>query len=65
VSKRKHDVVRNGWSANKLADEASHQIDTKEKLKQGEVARNTEETTLNNASSETITGALSKTHSDH
>ena len=34
---RKNDVVRGGWSAHKLADESSYAIDTKQKLKQGDV----------------------------
>ncbi len=37
MRRRKNDVVRDGWSAHKLADESSYGIDTKEKLKQGDV----------------------------
>lgn len=46
MTKRKNDVKREGWSAHKLADESSYAIDTKQKLKQGDVdntAQNTSE----------------------
>lgn len=33
----KNDVRRGGWSAHKLADESSYAIDTKQKLRQGDV----------------------------
>ncbi len=34
---RKNDVERGGWSAHRLADESSYAIDTKQKLKQGDI----------------------------
>ena len=37
MRKRKNDVKRGGWSAHRLADESSYAIDTKQKLKQGDV----------------------------
>ena len=37
MRKRKSDVKRGGWSAHRLADESSYAIDTKQKLKQGDV----------------------------
>lgn len=37
MRKKENDVKRGGWSAHKLADESAYAIDTKEKLKQGDV----------------------------
>lgn len=37
MRKKENDVKRGGWSAHKLADESGYAIDTKEKLKQGDV----------------------------
>ena len=37
MRKKENDVKRGGWSAHKLADESAYAIDTKQKLKQGDV----------------------------
>ena len=37
MRKKENDVKRGGWSAHRLADESSYSIDTKLKLKQGDV----------------------------
>jgi hypothetical protein len=37
MRKKENDVKRGGWSAHKLADESGYAIDTKQKLKQGDV----------------------------
>ena len=37
MRKKENDVKRGGWSAHKLADESAYAIDTKQKLKQGDL----------------------------
>ncbi len=37
MRKKENDVERGGWSAHKLADESAYAIDTKQKLKQGDL----------------------------
>ena len=37
MRKKANDVKRGGWSAHSLADESSYAIDTKQKLRQGDV----------------------------
>jgi hypothetical protein len=37
MRKKENDVKRGGWSAHKLADESAYAIDTKQKLKQGDI----------------------------
>ena len=40
MRKKENDVKRGGWSAHKLADESAYAIDTKQKLRQGDVEDN-------------------------
>jgi hypothetical protein len=45
MRKKENDVKRGGWSAHKLADESGYAIDTKQKLKQGDVDEDDVQTT--------------------
>jgi len=63
MRKKENDVKRGGWSAHKLADESAYAIDTKQKLKQGDVDEDDGQVTLRDvppASSSETTGASQK-----